>query len=284
MAASGAEAEAQQRADDRDLGREAGVGEDVLQPAAEHLGPARQHRVRRVVEVVEGGEPGRRGQRVPRQRARLVHGPERGERRHDLGAAAEGADRQAAADDLAEARQVGGDAEQRLRAAPGDPEPGDHLVEDQAARRRASHSARSPSRNPAAGGTRPMLAATGSTITAATSSSSVGHHVVGRDHRVGHGAGGDAGRAGQAEGRHAAAALGQQGVAVAVVVAGELHDLGPAGEAPGQTRMAVIVASVPLLHQPHLLDRRHPLDDGLGQQHLPLGRCAVGRAVAAAAG
>ena len=37
-----------------------------------------------------------------------------------------------------------------------------------------SHSVRSPSRNPGTGGTRPMLAATGSTMTAAKVSSSVG--------------------------------------------------------------------------------------------------------------
>ena len=63
-----------------------------------------------------------------------------------------------------------------------------------------SHSARSPSRNPGAGGTRPMLAATGSTITQATPSSRVGHHVVGRHDGVGHRAGGHAGRAGDGAG------------------------------------------------------------------------------------
>ena len=42
-----------------------------------------------------------------------------------------------------------------------------------------SHSARSPSRNPGAGATSPMLAATGSTNTAATSSSRVGTTLYG---------------------------------------------------------------------------------------------------------
>ena len=41
----------------------------------------------------------------------------------------------------------------------------DHLVEDRAARRPRRRPRRSPSRKPGAGGTRPMLAATGSTIT-----------------------------------------------------------------------------------------------------------------------
>src|SRR5256885_7427083 len=41
---------------------------------------------------------------------------------HDVGPAAEGADRQAAADDLAERRQIGPDAEPLLRPAPPDPE------------------------------------------------------------------------------------------------------------------------------------------------------------------
>ena len=50
---------------------------------------------------------------------------------HDVGAAAVRADRQAAADDLAEAGQIGPDAEERLRAAGRRAEAGDHLVEDQ---------------------------------------------------------------------------------------------------------------------------------------------------------
>ena len=44
------------------------------------------------VEQVEGGEPGGGGERVPRQRAGLVHGTERGDLGHDVGAAAVGAD------------------------------------------------------------------------------------------------------------------------------------------------------------------------------------------------
>ena len=89
-----------------------------------------------------------------------------------------------------------------------------------------SHSARSPSRNPAAGATTPMLAATGSTMTAATPSSSSGTCVVRHDERLGDGAGRDAGRAGQPERGHPAAAGGQQGVGGPVEVAVERDDAG----------------------------------------------------------
>ena len=57
-------------------------------------------------------------------------GPARVVGGHDVGASAEGAHRQAAADDLAEAGQVGTDAVHLLQAARGEPE-GDHLVEDE---------------------------------------------------------------------------------------------------------------------------------------------------------
>ena len=50
---------------------------------------------------------------------------------HDVGAPAVDAQRQAAADDLAQAGQVGLDAEELLRAAARDAEAGDDLVEDQ---------------------------------------------------------------------------------------------------------------------------------------------------------
>ena len=53
-----------------------------------------------------------------------------------------------------------------LGAATGHPEAGHHLVEDRAAHRAASASRRSASRKPGAGGTHPMLPATGSTMIA----------------------------------------------------------------------------------------------------------------------
>ena len=92
----------------------------------------------RVAQPPQHREPGRGRERVPGQRARLVDVAGRREPVHHLGAAAERRERQAAADDLAEDRQVGQDAEALLRAAARDAEAGDHLVEDEqrAARRR----------------------------------------------------------------------------------------------------------------------------------------------------
>ena len=202
-------------------------------PAAEAGGPAGEQLVGLGVEQVERGQAGGGRQRVPGQRAGLVHGPERRQHAHDVGPAAERADRQAAADHLAEAGEVGADAEQLLGAAAGDAEAGDHLVEDQ---QRADAVALGPqalrgTRAPAA--TRPMLAATGSTITQATSSSSSGTTLYGATTVSATASSVTPAEPRQPERRHAAAALGEQRVAVAVVVAGELHDLRPAGEAAG---------------------------------------------------
>ena len=123
-----------------------------------------------------------------------------------------------------------------------------------------------------------MLAATGSTMTHAVSASSSGTCVVGRHDRVGHGGLGDAGRAGEAERGQAAPCLGEQQVAVAVVVAGELHDLASPGVAAGDAdgRHRGLRAGGDQADQLH---GRHPLADRLREEHLPLGRRAVGGAV-----
>ena len=121
----------------------------------------------------------------------------------------------------------------------------------------ASHAARSPSRNPGAGGTRPMLAATGSTITQATRSSSSGTTLYGATTVSATAAARHAGRAGQPEGGHAAPAAGQQPVGVPVVAAGELDDPVPAGEAAGHPDRAHGRLGA-RRHQPHLLDSRGP--------------------------
>ena len=88
-------------------------------------------------------EPGRGGERVPRERARLVDVTRGRNSRHDVRSAAESGQRQAAADDLPQHGEVGQDAEPLLRAAAGDPEAGDHLVEDE---ERAGVVARRPQR------------------------------------------------------------------------------------------------------------------------------------------
>ena len=65
------------------------------------------------------------------QRARLVDRTERRELLHDVATAAEGADRHAAADDLAERGEIGPHAVELLSAAERDAKSGHDLVEDQ---------------------------------------------------------------------------------------------------------------------------------------------------------
>ena len=94
-----------------------------------------------VAQPAEHGCPRRRRERVPGERAGLVDLAGRSEPLHHVGAAAERGRREAAADDLAEDRQVGQDAEALLGAAAGDAEAGDHLVEDQQCARRVAERA-----------------------------------------------------------------------------------------------------------------------------------------------
>ena len=75
--------------------------------------------------------PGRHRERVPGERARLVHGPGGRDELHDLAPAAVGADRQPAADHLPERRQIRRDPVERLRAARVHAEAGHDLVEDE---------------------------------------------------------------------------------------------------------------------------------------------------------
>ena len=146
------------------------------------------------------------------------------------------ADGQSAADDLAQAGQVGRDAEALLGAAARDAETGDDLVEDQQ-RAVARASSRAGARgSPAPGGTTPMLPATGSTMTAAMSlgvcfeRGADGGQVVVRDRQRLRGGGrGHAGRVGLAERQRPRAGLDQQAVGVAVVAAVELEDHVAAG-------------------------------------------------------
>ena len=106
-------------------GRRAQAG---FQPRAELL----EALVRRVVaQRAERARAGGRGQRIAAERAGLKHLAGRQHVVHDLGAAAVGPDGQAAADDLAERRQVGLDAQPLLRPAIGHAEAGHHFVADQ---------------------------------------------------------------------------------------------------------------------------------------------------------
>src|SRR4030095_16584606 len=69
--------------------------------------------------------------RISRQRPGLVHGAERGHMAHEAARSAVGAHRESTPDHLAEARQVGADAVELLRAAVRDAESRDDLVEDE---------------------------------------------------------------------------------------------------------------------------------------------------------
>ena len=120
---------------------------------------------------------------------------------------------------------------------------------DAVARRRAS-----PSRKPGAGATRPMLAATGSTMTHATSSSSsgttlYGATIVSATAAVGHAGRARAGRAWRRRCRPRRAARRRGRGSCRRTSRPSCRPVKPRA-----TRMAVIVASVPLLTQAHLLD------------------------------
>ena len=114
---------------------------------------------------LERREARRHRDRVAGERAGLVDGPERRDAFHDVAAPAVRADRHAAADDLAERGEVGRDAVERLRAAERDAEAGHDLVEDQQRAVPRAELAQRLAGIPAAGGTQPMLPATGSTMT-----------------------------------------------------------------------------------------------------------------------
>src|SRR5437588_3501738 len=85
----------------------------------------------RVAQPAQYGKSGGGCQRIAGERPRLVDVPARGKAIHDLGASAERCQRQPAADDLAEDREIRDDTEALLRSAARDAETRDHLVEDE---------------------------------------------------------------------------------------------------------------------------------------------------------
>ena len=104
----------------------------AVQAVDQALGAGGEPRMKaRFADGLEGGQAGGDRDRIAGQRAGLIDRADRSELVHDLGAAAEGADRHAAADHLAERGEVGADAEQLLRAAEVDAEAGHHFVENQ---------------------------------------------------------------------------------------------------------------------------------------------------------
>src|SRR5207302_5442725 len=95
----------------------------------------------RVAQPAQYGKSGSGCQRIAGERPRLVDVPGRGKAIHDLGASAERRQRQPAADDLSEDREIRDDAEALLRSAARDAETRDHLVEDEECARRVAKAA-----------------------------------------------------------------------------------------------------------------------------------------------
>ena len=129
---AGVEEEGEHAADALDDVRNPGVGrgpvEALGEAGREGLEPIVGGSSRRSRKVVR---PGGHRQRIARERAGLVDRPDGRDVVHDRGRGTIGRRRQAAADDLAQDRQVGRDAIARLGAAVGQAEAGHHLVEDE---------------------------------------------------------------------------------------------------------------------------------------------------------
>ncbi len=284
----GEEEEAEERAGDGDPRRELptravdrprlveGVREDLLERRRKECHPRLERRIGRGFELLEHGSSGGRGERIPRQRSGLVDGPGRCEHREHVRATAERPDRQAAADHLAEAPEVGAHPGPGGRAALAEPEAGDHLVEDE---QRARRVAGRP--QPVEEGVRWRHEAhvrrdrlddhAGDPLV------ELGDLVVGHDHRVCDRPLGHAGGVGQAEGGDPAAPAGQQRVGVTVVAAGELHDARPPGVAARHAQRAHGRLG-PGRDEADLLTPGDPRADRLGEEDLALGRCAEGGA------
>ena len=87
--------------------------------------------LRMLAQMTEHGQSRGHGQRIARERARLVHRPQRRDQVHDLGFATVGAYGQAAADDLSQSSKVGLNAKERLRATVTQTKAGHDLIENQ---------------------------------------------------------------------------------------------------------------------------------------------------------
>ena len=112
--------------------RNAGFDRDGAQTVGEQYRLAFEVGVKiRRLDNVEHRQARRHRNRIARQRAGLIDRSRRRDFFHDVATSAVRADRHAAADDLAERRQVRRDAVQRLRAAERDAEAGHHFVENQ---------------------------------------------------------------------------------------------------------------------------------------------------------
>ena len=232
----------------------------------------------------QGGQAGGHRQRVARERAGLVDRAQRGNLLHDLALAAEGAHRHAAADDLAEGRQVRGDPVVGLGAAEGDTEAGHHFVEDQhhavfvAGFAQAFEEARRRRHTVHVAGNR-LDDDAGDLL--ADFAQGLAHRLDVVE-RQGQGVLGEGRRNARgvrhAEGQGAGAGLHQQAVGVTVVAAFELDDAVAPGVAAGQADGAHGRLGAGADHAHHL-HRRHHGADQVGHFHFQRGRRAIGQAV-----
>ena len=236
----GGEEEGEHRADTVDPEGDPLSGEELPVSGAEIRGHFFEGRVGFPLEEVQCGDPGRHGEGIAREGSRLVNGSRGGEVFHDLPAAAEGADGEAAPDDLPQAGKIGGDAGQGLPAAVGDAESGDHLVEDQ---EDAVLAGDLPQRfeESRPGGDHPHVAGDRFDDDAGQIPAEAldgvadrgGVVVRQRDRQFGQ-LPGNAGASGYPERGHPRARLYEERIGMAVIAAGELDDLLPAGNSRGR--------------------------------------------------
>jgi len=252
------------------------LSDRTAEPVRQSPDIRRQLRVIPLAEALQHGETGRGRERIARQGARLVDGPERGELRHDVTPAPERSKRQASADHLPEAPQVRLHAESPGGSGASDAEAGDHLVEDEQGADAVASGAE-PFEIARSGDDEPHVRRHRLDDDARDRVVDHGDLVVGRDDRARHGARWHAGRVREAESGNAASSPCQEGVAVAVVAARELHHPLPAGRGArepddrhggfGSRR-----------HETDLVATRHRRRDHLGEADLAFGRGAVGGA------
>ena len=191
-------------------------------------------------EFVEGGDSGGHGEGVAAEGSGLVNRTEGGEVIHDFRFAAEGADREAAADDFTEGGEVGGDADAFLYPARGETESRHDLVKDQDGGVLGTEfadsfeEARLGEDEAAVGGVgfedeaRDLVALFGE-------AGFEGFEVVVFQHEgLGGKTGGDAGAVGVAEGKGTRTRLDEEGIHVTVVTAREFNDFIAPRESPGE--------------------------------------------------
>ncbi len=232
---------------------------------------------RGIAQAPQDGDPGRRRERVPREGARLVDVADRREAGHDLPAAAERRQRQPAADDLPEDRQVGPDAVALLGAAAGDAKAGDHLVEHE---QRARDVAERAQRLQEAGLRRDAAHVAGHRLdedrrevlaVALDRRCRKIDVVVVDDDGVGDDRSRHAGGRRDPERGEPGPRLGEERIGMPVVAAGELQDLRAAGEGACEPKRRHRRLGA-RRDEPNLLDRGHGVGDLGGELHLALGR------------